>query len=120
MKQYYNKLVRDKIPEIIEAAGKKANYRYCEDGSFFRNVLAAKIVEEANELAEAIRNDDIDAVIEELADVRDVWHAIYYDFDSINEFKYVDVAVKKEREKGMFYKRIFLESVEESEINENS
>lgn len=117
MKQYYNKLVRDKIPEIIEAAGKKANYRYCENGSFFRNLLAAKIVEEATELAEAIKSNDRAAALEELIDLKTVVceiEKIYqmYEAEVLNKF------AEKLDKKGGFYERIFLESVEDVEDEE--
>ena len=114
MTKYYNKLVRDYIPEIIEKQGKKANYRVITDKEEFRTLLAEKIVEEAKELAEALKNDDIDAVIEELADLRTVKKAIFhhYGLENIVEQTSTMFMIKAE-EKGIFNRKIFLESVDE-------
>lgn len=112
MKTYYNKLVRDNIPDIIEKQGKKANYRYCKDEAFFKTVLSEKLIEEAIELSEAIRDNDIDAITEELIDVRDVVREIVNIYD-VSEFKLVDKGIEKDNEKGRFVRRIFLESVED-------
>lgn len=114
MKKYYNKLVRDNIPNIIEKSGKKANYKYCEDGDFYEMLLSEKIIEEAIELSEAIRNDDRDAIIEELVDIRDIWSSIFDNYCIFHQDIY-DASEKKHLEKGGFFKRIFLESVEENE-----
>lgn len=114
MKKYYNKLVRDKIPEIIEESGKKANYRYCEDGDFYEMLLSEKIIEEAIEVSEALRGDDINAVIEELIDIRDVL-SLVIDYYEIPSHMLWDASTKKDEEKGGFSKRIFLESVEDIE-----
>ena len=112
MKKYYNKLVRDKIPEIIEKSGKKANYKYCEDKDFYKMLLSGKIIEEAIELSEAIRNDDFDAIIEELVDIRDICTTIINHYCILYEEMYY-ASDKKHDEKGVFDKKIFLESVEE-------
>lgn len=112
MTKYYNKLVRDNIPEIIEKQGKKANYRVITDEEEFKVVLAAKLIEEANELAEAIRNNDKKAMEEEVGD-------LLFAIITLEEFVNIDrydvglKAIKKNHEKGEFKNRIFLESVEE-------
>lgn len=114
MKKYYNKLVRDNIPNIIEKSGKRANYKYCEDEDFYKMLLSEKIIEEAIELSEAIRNDDFDAVIEELVDIRDLWRTISDVYCILYEEMYY-ASDKKHEEKGVFDKKIFLESVEDIE-----
>jgi len=60
----YNKLVRDKIPEIIEADGKKCETRIAAKEELIE-LLEAKLKEEAAEFNEA-RN------LEELADLMEV------------------------------------------------
>ena len=116
MKKYYNKLVRDYIPEIIEKSGKKANYRFIRDKDEFRILLAEKIEEEAKELAEALKNDDIDAVIEELADIRTVKKAIFHHYGLENIVEQTsNMFMIKAEEKGIFNCKIFLESVEDIE-----
>lgn len=71
-----NKLVRTKIPEIIQKSGRSVDVVKVT-GDDLRKLLADKIVEEANELAENIRNgkEDFD-VLAEMADVKDVLTAI--------------------------------------------
>lgn len=63
----YEKLVRDRIPEIIERAGKTATWRELRDEEF-RLALKAKAVEEAEELI--LASDD--ALLSELADLSEV------------------------------------------------
>jgi predicted house-cleaning noncanonical NTP pyrophosphatase (MazG superfamily) len=60
----YNKLVRDKIPEIIEADGKKCEIRIAGKEEHLQ-LLEAKLLEEAAEFNEA-KN------LEELADLMEV------------------------------------------------
>ena len=57
----YNKLVRDKIPENINAKGGKATFRIMDQDEYIKE-LNKKLLEEANEFIE--END-----VEELADV---------------------------------------------------
>lgn len=60
----YNKLVRDKIPEIIKEAGKTCNIRYADEKEQLK-LLEEKIQEEVSEYIEA-KN------LEELADIMEV------------------------------------------------
>lgn len=102
----YNKLVRDKIPEIIEASGKKVKYRILTDKQELLNAFADKIIEEANELKAAINGDG--NPVEEYWDVQDALMGIqdYLELD-------VELWHQKFLGKGVFDKCIFLESVEE-------
>jgi len=65
------KLVRDKIPEIIESAGGRPDFRVLA-GSELQSALKAKLVEEAEE-AHAASDGDL---LEELADVHEVIRGI--------------------------------------------
>lgn len=60
----YNKLVRDRIPEIIRADGKECEIRIAE-GKDKYELLEKKLMEEVNEFLE-------DKNLEELADVMEV------------------------------------------------
>lgn len=60
----YNKLVRDKIPEIIEADGKNCDITIVS-GDEKKELLRTKLMEEVNEYLE-------DDNLEELADVMEV------------------------------------------------
>lgn len=107
----YNKLVRDKIPEIIEASGKKANVRYLR-GKEYQEALKNKLVEEANEFLQAQTREQM---IEELADINEVLYTIDDVlcgdlFDTINK-----VCDTKRKEKGGFDDGCYLESVEDEQ-----
>ena len=100
----YNKLVRDFIPEVIEADGKKCETEivYGEEKTKF---LEAKLKEEVNEYLE-------DNNIEELADIIEIVYGIVDAMDaSIDELEKVREAKAKER--GGFKKKIFLVEAEE-------
>ncbi|MGV8150012.1 MAG: phosphoribosyl-ATP pyrophosphohydrolase [Alkaliphilus sp.] len=64
----YDKLVRDKIPEIIENSGKKHEVDYLNKEQHFE-YLNRKLIEELNEYQE---NNSL----EELADILEVIHGI--------------------------------------------
>lgn len=60
----YNKLVRDKIPEIIEADGKKCDVEIASKKEHYE-LLKDKLIEETGEFME-------DENLEELADIMEV------------------------------------------------
>jgi predicted house-cleaning noncanonical NTP pyrophosphatase (MazG superfamily) len=97
------KLVRDRIPEIIEASGRIALVRQLTDSEFER-ALRLKLVEEATEAREASDSE----LVTELADVLEVFLALAsvhgLTLESIEEARQ-----KKEFERGNFGKRFFLE-----------
>lgn len=105
-KTYYNKLVRDKIPNIIAGQGKPCGIRLMTDAEYL-NALNAKLDEEVAEYHET-------GSVEELADILEVVYAISVakkcppgDLDVIRH--------TKAAERGRFYKKIMLEYVEEEE-----
>ena len=104
----YNKLVRDKIPEIIEEQGKKVNYHILNQEEFIE-ALKDKLIEEAKELKEAKTTEEI---VEELVDVLEVYH-IFMETSDISSETIYEAGFNKLEKKGGFYKKIFLESVEE-------
>ena len=88
----YNKLVRDKIIDIIEADGRKAEYRIL-DNVEFRNELNKKLQEEVHEYLE-------DNNVEELADIVEVIYAILDSKNvSIDEFETIRKLKVKETNK---------------------
>lgn len=104
----YNKLVRDKIPEIIDAKGSKARVHKANEQEFIRELLK-KLVEEASELeAEFIKSGEID--IMELADIDEVLDNIKA--ISGHTFEKVKAAKDLKRvNRGGFENRIILEEV---------
>jgi len=104
MAKQHNKLVRDKIPEIIAANGDTSHTKKL-DGEAFKNALRDKLLEEAKEVSEA----DDEKLIEELADVQEVIQALIsecdFDAQAVNEMQ------KRKREnRGGFEDGVFLES----------
>lgn len=99
----YNKLVRDKITDIIEADGRIAKYRIL-DNNEYRQQLNSKLQEEVKEYLD-------DNNVEELADIVEVVYGILNSMDvTIDEFE--KVRIKKKEERGSFNKRIYLEEAE--------
>lgn len=100
----YDKLVRDRIPEIIEGRGGKASFRPCADDEEYLTRLIAKLREEVDEF-------DRDRNAEELADVLEVVKALCLKLG----FDPADVEAlraKKAEERGAFEKRLILEAAE--------
>jgi len=93
----YNKLVRDKIPEILDKKGISYEKRIASTKEY-KIELIKKLKEEVKEFSEA---DDI----EELADVLEVIKAL----KNITEYNKVEsLRKKKYKERGGFNKRIIL------------
>ncbi len=102
MKQY-NKLVRDKIPEIIEKTGRIVEYEVLTNDEYIA-ALDEKLDEEVAEYKEA-RN------LEELADIMEVLYALCESHGcSIEELE--QIRRKKSEERGAFKDKIYLKSVE--------
>ncbi|QEN03378.1 phosphoribosyl-ATP pyrophosphohydrolase [Thiospirochaeta perfilievii] len=99
----YNKLVRDRIPEIIIEAGKNPIARILTDNEYNKE-LTNKLQEELNEYKEV--ND-----IEELADLQEVINSIL-DYRNISKEKFYKIVNTKREQRGSFKDKIFLERVE--------
>jgi predicted house-cleaning noncanonical NTP pyrophosphatase (MazG superfamily) len=103
----YGKLVRDRIPEIIERAGKSATWRELSTDEF-RLALRAKVLEEAKELVDAAD----DALLSELADLSEVIETILFAYN-LSRGELEMIRQRKNAERGAFTRRLFLESVSE-------
>ena len=100
----YNKLVRDKIIDIILANGEKPIYHTLSDEEYL-DELHKKLFEEANEFVE-------EDSPEELADLLEVVYAIAK-HKNINMEDVEKERVKKREKRGGFEDKIYLEAVEE-------
>lgn len=107
MTKKHNKLVRDKIPEIIEAAGKIPTYTNIT-GAQLVVALENKLKEEVGEWLAAQTNA---ARIEELADIYEVMWALIVKY---GEKAFWAILQKKREERGLFRKGVFLISVEDN------
>lgn len=99
MTKTYNKLVRDKIPEIIEASGNICRTRILSDEEYIK-MLDEKLNEECAEY-------QADKNIEELADMLEVIYTIAKTKGtSIEELE--KVRLEKSEKRGGFDERILL------------
>jgi predicted house-cleaning noncanonical NTP pyrophosphatase (MazG superfamily) len=104
----YNKLVRDRIPEIIEATGKKFSTSILDEEQYIKE-LKKKSLEELEEYHEAETNKD---ALEELADVLEIMHALAsVHGSSIEEVE--RIRKEKAEKRGGFQEKIFLIEVED-------
>ena len=103
MAKTYHKLVRDKIPEIIESDGKKCVTRVLSQEEYLKE-LRRKLDEEVQEYHESGDH-------EELADILEVVYTLAAatgcDEDALNTIRQ-----EKAQKRGGFSKRILLETVE--------
>ena len=99
---HYSKLIRDKIPEIIEKSGKKPITEIL-DAETYKKYLDIKLGEE---LQEYLDDDNIN----ELADLVEVIYAILkHKGIELDDFE--QIRKKKAEERGAFDKRLLLKEV---------
>ena len=100
----HNKLVRDRIPEIIASQGKTAHTRILDSEEYVR-MLEQKLDEEAGEYHR-------DKTIEELADILEVVLALA-ELQGVSVDELWEIYRRKHEARGGFRDRVFLESVED-------
>ena len=102
----YNKLVRDKIPEIIEATGKTCETEILSDADYLK-MVDAKLDEELAEYHQ-------DQNLEELADLTEVIHAAViargYTLEDLER-----VRAEKYEKRGGFQRKILLKEVRDGQ-----
>lgn len=104
----YNKLIRDRIPEIIEKDGKKAKTRILNDEEYHEELLK-KIVEEAKEVLNAKRERK--ELTKELSDILEILDCLIKVFNLDRE-EIEKVRQERKESRGGFDKKLFLEYVE--------
>jgi predicted house-cleaning noncanonical NTP pyrophosphatase (MazG superfamily) len=103
MRQTYNKLVRDRIPEIILKAGNRCQTEILSD-SKYRQALKEKLLEEVKEIYETNSREELLLEIADLYEVIDT-------FLVVNQIEPEEVLKKQKQrreERGGFLKRICL------------
>ena len=98
----YNKLVRDKIPEIINLDNRKAITRILDNEEYL-DELNKKLKEEFAEYFE-------DNTTEELADIVEVIYGIL-NAKGVNVEEFEEIRKAKVEKRGAFQDKIFLEKV---------
>ncbi len=99
MVHIYNKAIRDKIPEIIEASGKKYKITSLKDKEFLLE-LGKKLMEEINEYYKSKSP-------EELADILEVIFRIA-ELKGISQKELEKIQKDKKEKRGGFSKNLFL------------
>ena|SRR6185312_17348006 len=98
------KLVRDKIPSIIEKSDRKKPHIRVLSKKEFKKELRRKLIEEASEVAAAKENIEIAL---EMADIEEVLSALRT-ANAISKAKVITLQKEKKKQRGGFNKRIFL------------
>ena len=101
----YGKLVRDLIPDLIEAEGRTAKVRVLTETELVP-ALTAKLAEEAEELRQAEPGDRLG----ELADIYEVLSALTETL-GFSGGQVQEAARRKRAERGGFGRRVWLEEV---------
>jgi len=109
MKITYNKLIRDKIPQIIKNNKQTPIIRKLDEEEFAQELLK-KLEEEVKEVIGAKNSKE--ELMKELSDVYEVIDTIV-DLYKLDKNSILKLQENKQQERGGFKKRIFLISVEE-------
>jgi len=109
MKKEYNKLIRDKIPEIIEKSGSKYSIRIL-DNEEYKKELLKKITEEAQEVLET--GGDKKELAREVGDILEIVNYLIEAFE-IDREQIEKVRQEKKQSRGGFDKKLFLEYTED-------
>lgn len=102
MRQEHNKLIRDRIPEIIRQAERECKVETISQPEYHQALLK-KLVEEAKEAAEA----KPDNLVEELADIYEVIDVILANL-GIDKNLVLTRQKQKRQDKGGFTKKLRL------------
>lgn len=103
MERVFNKLVRDKIPEIIEAKNEQVEFKILSDQEYLTEIKV-KLLEECNEVINAKNKEEM---LEELADLLEVMKALAKkDNYSLSDIE--KVAKQKALKRGAFDEKIYL------------
>jgi predicted house-cleaning noncanonical NTP pyrophosphatase (MazG superfamily) len=104
----YNKLVRDRIPEIISQTGKNYSTRILDQSEYVKE-LKKKSLEELEEYMNANNNDE---ALKELADLLEVIHALVENH-GVSIEKVEELRRQKAEKHGGFKEKFYLIEVEE-------
>jgi predicted house-cleaning noncanonical NTP pyrophosphatase (MazG superfamily) len=102
MRIKYSKLIRDRIPEIIQADGRTCRTETLSEDDY-RHALLQKLVEEAQEAADS----GPDRLVTELADVFEILDTIMSVY-SIHRESVLAEQQRRRSQRGAFHKRLRL------------
>lgn len=98
----YNKLVRDKIPKIIESTGKECSTKILNTDEYIK-ALQKKSFEELQEYINSKNNDE---AIEELADMLEIIYS-FAEYHGVSMEEIEEVRKRKLEMRGGFRERIY-------------
>jgi predicted house-cleaning noncanonical NTP pyrophosphatase (MazG superfamily) len=105
--QWYRKLVRDRIPEVIRTDGHIPIVRTLSDGEYCE-ALRVKLGEEAKEVLEAGSPDELEKEVGDVEEVLDALIAAY----GLDRERVARKRSERKEKRGGFTKRLFLERVD--------
>ena len=100
----YNKLVRDKIPEIIESKGKHCETEILNDETYLKE-LDIKLHEEVKEYQESKSAEEIADILEVLMAIAHMRGYLWQDI--------LHLQLSKRYERGGFHNKVFLKTTTE-------
>ncbi|MDH4359050.1 MAG: nucleoside triphosphate pyrophosphohydrolase [Candidatus Berkelbacteria bacterium] len=103
MQKIYNKLIRDRIPEIIEGAGEIPHLRKLGKKEF-KEELKKKVLEEAREL---IGSKSKKEILNEVVDIQELIDWLAKEL-KINPSQLGKLQAEKNKKRGSFKKKLFL------------
>ena len=106
MEQIYNKLVRDRIPEIIESNGENPIYRVLNDKEYCEYLL----LKDTEELLEVKTASNLEERKKELADKLEILLAMA-EYSGFTLQDLLEEASIKRKRNGGFSRRLLLEKV---------
>ena len=99
----YNKLVRDKIPEIISRQGDRPVTHILDTKLYKQELIKSKLQEEIAEFSDSDR-------VEELVDVLEVAYALAKE-KGVSQYQLEEMRQQKRSNRGGFDQRVFLEEI---------
>lgn len=102
----YNKLVRDRIPEIIENSGKEAVIEILDDITY-KKLLDEKLGEELREYLSSDSAEELADLVEVVLAILDYKKIPFQDFEAMRR--------QKAEERGAFRQRFLLKEVKEKD-----
>ncbi|AXI08086.1 phosphoribosyl-ATP pyrophosphohydrolase [Oceanobacillus zhaokaii] len=105
----YNKLVRDRIPEIIEDSGKDCKTETLNQDRYILE-LKKKLFEEVEEYQHAATKED---ALEEIADLLEIINTLVKDVHGSSMEKVEEIRSLKAEKHGSYVEKVFLLEVED-------
>lgn len=105
----YNKLVRDKLPEIFEKEGKSCVLENI-DGEEFAKALMDNFDEEVALFKESFQQEDDENAVKKIADIVEVLYAVL-DLIGVEQSSFEKIRNAEKTKFGGFENRVFLKEV---------